>query len=145
MRRWALIIYLMLLGPAEPVLCPCSLQLFVSSGPTLGSLGTLRGVPECSCCAIGSMFTIFAQERGPLPTDSQCPCQCQAGNEVLPLVRKQEGSPSTDKARGSLLSAPQLLLSSTVSLNASLRSNVRNGGTILSPRNRLRVLCLMRC
>lgn len=133
MARIGLVIYLILLGPAE-LICPCSALSSVASD----SQGTSGRVPSCPCCP-----GLPAGEQS--PSVPQCPCQVRAENVALPSVRTQQARQTPGKIRDCVFPAPHHWLPNNASLNANLWSSVRADGAFLSPRDRLHVICLLRC
>ena len=133
MARIGLVIYLILLGPAE-LICPCSVLSFVTSD----FQGTSGGVPSCPCCP-----GLPAGEQS--PSGSQCPCRAHAENETLTSARTQQSRQAAGKVRGCLFPAPHHWLAGNASLNGNLTSSVKVDGAFLSPRERLHVICLLRC
>jgi hypothetical protein len=133
MARIGLVIYLILLGPGE-LICPCCALSFVTSDLQ----GTCGGVPSCPCCP-----GMPPSEQS--PSGPKCPCQVRAENVALPSARTQQARQAPGKIRDCVFPAPHLWLPNNASLNANLWSSVRVDGAFLSPRDRLHVICLLRC
>lgn len=134
MVRIGLIIYLIFLGLAEPLLCPCSAHQFVSSGAE----GAPCEVPMPPCCPVFPS----APFRGECPGGPQCPCRSGAETVALPssgsLQTRQAEGTSHQHCDGSYLRWWKIAL-----LHTNL--GARADGAILSSRDRLHFNCVMRC
>jgi hypothetical protein len=140
MARIGLIIYLVLMGRAE-LICPCTALPFVM----FHSLGTSGEIPSCPCCPDLPASAKGLPSGMRSPSGPQCPCQARAENLPLRSVPNQQARKAAGKVRDCLYPAPLHWLPNDNSLNANLWSSVRVDGAFLSPRDRLRVICLMRC
>lgn len=145
MVRVGVLIYLILFGVVEPLLCPCFAQQFVSSLSASNSEGTLREVPTRPCCPVLPTPARGAPLEGQCPCGPQCPCQSRAETVALPSSRTQLARPAAGKVRSHLFGAAYLRWSNIALLNANLISIAKLDGAFLSPRDRLHVICLMRC
>ena len=133
MARIGLVIYLILLGPAE-LICPCSALSFV----TLDSPGASGGEASCPCCP-------GLPSGGRSPSGPSCPCQARTENVALPSASTQQGRQASGKIRDCLFPSPLYWLPDNSSLSGNLTSIAKVDGAFLSPRDRLHVICLLRC
>lgn len=138
MARIGLLIYLVLLGPAE-LICPCSALSFV----TFDSPGTSGEVPSHPCCPGLPAPAKGLPSGGQSPSGPQCPCRARAENVALPSASRARQA--AGEVRDCQVPALHHWLADNDSLNENLTSSVHVNGAFLSPRDRLHVICVMRC
>lgn len=144
MLRVGLLIYLIVVGLVEPLLCPCFVQHFLTSDSALISGETAQcctwpccpGIPSCAHGAPCS---------GPAPCGSQCPCQSRTETFALPATRAHQVRNSTVKVRQQHSDLALADWSNLARLGETFASQTARDGAFLSPRDRLHRICLLRC
>lgn len=142
MVRIGLVIFLILFGPVEPLLCPCFARQFLSSH----LLSNLEGKPAQGssrpCCPIIPAPISGAPLRGQ-SSPCHCPCQSRGENMGLPSSRAAQVRESAGNVRDSFFSPSWVWWSNFASLYANRSLFERTNGAVLSTRDRLHVICLL--
>jgi len=141
-RAW-LLIFLIVFGPGGLPLCPCSAQQFVSSLFASKLNGAVQQVPKAPCCPGLPTPVRGVPSRGQSSGGSECPCQSR-GETVVVSTGARQFSESSVKRRTPLISFPRLRSFDIAGLRTKL-SLIAELDDFLSPRDRLHVICLMRC
>ena len=142
MRRIGLMALLIFSTVVGALPCPCHVQSFASiliGATAQTSVGDVQYEP---CCAIP---TKKLPSGGGLPSRPTCPCESRIEITAFPATRIQQTQRDCEDNPVVSLIGANLCYQHVGDSNIALRITNANGGPVLSPRDRLHVLCLLLC
>ena len=142
MRRIGLIALLIFSTAVGALRCPCHVQSFASILIGATTQASVSDVQYDSCCTSPAKKFPSGGDRPSRPT---CPCESRVEIMAFPATRIQQVHRDSEENPVLLMDFANLVCLHIGSSNIAQRITDANDGLVLSPRDRLHVLCLLLC